>query len=307
MRGRDSVVSDPADVGTITAAELPGLGDAQSGERVHGVLQVLAGPHSGAIFPIDQDVVLLGRASNCQVHLTDQGISRVHARIVRLGNECHIEDVDSRNGTFCQRERVVARRKLEDGDRISIGGETVIRFGLLDKLERQAARQTLDLMNRDPLTQLLNRRHFDEQLCTELAYAQRHRTALHLIFVDLDHFKRINDRYGHDTGDAMLRAVARCIENTVRIEDLVGRYGGEEFVIGVRGVERSGATALAERVRTLIEQVAILHGTEAVRITASVGMAELNAGIADTTELLAAADRAMYRAKEQGRNRVVFA
>jgi diguanylate cyclase (GGDEF)-like protein len=124
--------------------------------------------------------------------------------------------------------------------------------------------------------------------------------------VDLDHFKRVNDSLGHAAGDAVLRAVAQTIESALRVEDTVGRYGGEELVVLVRGIESEGVRQLGERLRSMVEELRIPFGQQLLRITASVGVAMLTRSQTCGEELITTADRALYRAKEQGRNRVVL-
>jgi diguanylate cyclase (GGDEF)-like protein len=289
-----------------TTQQLTPVPDPPAGAREHGMLHVLAGPHNGAIFMIDQPVVVMGRGSSCQIYLVDQGISRQHARILRADDGFYLEDAGSRNGTFCQRERVESPRKLEDGDRIALGAETVMRFSLQDRVEREASRQTVELMIRDPLTQLFNRRQLDDRLKTEFAFAKRHDTSLHALMVDLDRFKPINDRFGHQAGDRVLREVARCLEHVLRVEDLVGRYGGEEFLIAIRGVDELGAKALGERLRSTIEALQINHVQKDIPVTVSIGIGEMRNEHEAVGDLLRVADEALYEAKAAGRNRVVF-
>ena len=295
--------SEPTAETTAALAELPG-GDI--GERLHGVLVVLSGSHSGALYILDQHEATIGRARTNQVWLTDEGLSRVHCRIVRRDEGYFLEDAKSTNGTTCQGQPVSVPRRLEDGDRIAIGRSTLLRFSLQDDVERHASRQTLELQIRDPLTNLPNRRHFDGRLHAEFAFARRHNTPLAVLMVDLDHFKRVNDTLGHAAGDAVLRAVAQVVEGALRVEDTVGRYGGEELVVLVRGIEGEGVRQLGERLRTLVEALRIPFGREPLCVTTSIGGALLTRVHTCGEELLTAADRALYRAKEQGRNRVVI-
>jgi two-component system cell cycle response regulator len=300
--------SDPANEPTAeTTAALADPPGGSIGERLHGVLVVLSGSHSGALYILDQRDTAIGRARTNQVWLTDEGLSRVHCRIVRREDGYYLEDARSTNGTVCQGQVLSSPRRLEDGDRIAIGRSTLLRFSLQDEVERHASRQTLELQIRDPLTNLPNRRHFDGRLHAEFAFARRHNAPLAVLMVDLDHFKRVNDTLGHAAGDAVLRAVAQAIEGALRVEDTVGRYGGEELVILVRGIDIEGVLQLGERLRVLIEALRIPFGQQQLRITASIGGAMLSRTQTTGEELITAADRALYRAKEQGRNRVVIA
>ncbi|MDH5671924.1 MAG: diguanylate cyclase [Myxococcales bacterium] len=295
----------PPEPDEVSTAQLQRAPRVLSGAREHGALHVLSGPHNGAIFMLDQPVITIGRGSGCQVYLVDQGISREHARVVRHEDGFYLEDAGSRNGTQCQGELIRGRRKLYDGDRISLGAQTVMRFSLQDRIERAASLQTVELMIRDPLTQLVNRRQVDDRLRSEFAYARRHRSPLHCMMVDIDHFKEVNDTYGHQVGDAVLREVARLLEHAVRVEDMVGRYGGEEFAICIRGIDKLGAFALAERLRRAIEELELQHHDQRVRVTTSVGVASLRPSHKDVEALVADADAALYEAKQAGRNRVI--
>ena len=153
----------------------------------------------------------------------------------------------------------------------------------------------------DPLTKIYNRKSFDEGLLRATAEADEHKSPLCLMLVDIDHFKRFNDDYGHQTGDEVLCKIAEIARGQIRAEDLVGRVGGEEFVCILSGVGGREARALAERVCRAIAQ-----GTERAscpKATISVGLALLRAG--DSVEtLLRRADAALYEAKENGRNQV---
>lgn len=157
------------------------------------------------------------------------------------------------------------------------------------------------LATEDGLTGLKNHRAFQERLSEEVIRATRYGTALSVILLDVDHFKRYNDRWGHPAGDGVLKTVARLLRENARGTDLVARYGGEEFVLILPQTALKGALVIAERVRRALE--AARWDRQAV--TASLGVAALSLGMDDGGDLITCADRALYRAKEQGRNRVV--
>jgi diguanylate cyclase (GGDEF)-like protein len=305
--GRGNKSSEPGPDPGETTASLVDVPTARHGDRQHGVLVVLSGSHSGAIFILDQADTIIGRARSNPVWLNDEGMSRMHARITRRGDGYYLEDAGSTNGTSCQGEPVREPRRLRDGDRIAMGRGTLLRFALQDEVEREASRQTVELQIRDPLTRLPNRRHLEERLQSEFAFARRHKTPLFVLMLDLDRFKRINDSHGHGAGDAVLRAVAHTLEVAVRVEDVVGRYGGEEFAIVVRGVDMPGIQVLSERLRRLVEETAVAYGGGALRVTTSIGVAELKSVYDAPDALIAAADKALYAAKDGGRNCVKFA
>jgi two-component system, cell cycle response regulator len=297
----DSVVADQDATNLVQRRPDPPVGD-----REHGVLFVLSGPRAGTIYPLDEPVVNLGRGPTCQIPLQDEGVSRLHARIRRTVTGFVLEDAGSRNGTFCQGIRLSGPKQLEEGDRINMGATTGFRFSLQDRTEFHAIRHTLELMNHDALTDLLNRRELLERFEAELAYARRHDTPLSVLLIDIDHFKRINDEFGHLIGDVVLRETANALTRTLRAEDVFGRYGGDEFALAVRAVDRPGVLALAERMRACIEETISGSSKRGMRITISVGGVMLTAQHADVETLIDDADKALYEAKELGRNRVVM-
>ena len=159
----------------------------------------------------------------------------------------------------------------------------------------------------DPLTGLYNRRFFDESLKRELARAQRSKSACSIVMVDLDHFKRINDTYGHEGGDLVLKAAARIITERVRASDVVCRYGGEELVLMLPDCGVQEAAKCAESIRASLSGIVIQHGGQTVSgISASFGVAQWPGTANSELELVQAADRALYAAKKGGRNRVVL-
>ncbi len=268
---------------------------------------MLTGPTPGAIQPVSGEAdVVLGRSDELPARIEDRGISGHHARIYCHQGTFWVEDLDSTNGTFINDMRLTKPQQLMDGDRIQLGENTLIRASLQDATEQEAARRMYSAAVQDPLTGVFNRGHLDASLVSEFAFAQRHRVPLSILFVDLDHFTQVNNTYGHQAGDAALKLTAQAIQNAVRVEDIVTRYGGEEFVLVARGIDSAGGAILAERVRRTIESITIPYRGHAIRITASVGVATLEPATPyeNHEQLIAAADRAVYRAKAEGRNRV---
>jgi two-component system cell cycle response regulator len=272
-----------------------------------GTLTVVSGQQVGAVFLLRADTSI-GRAHDTHVSIDDESLSRRHARIVRVGKQYEVEDLGSTNGTFLGGERVLARTQLVDGMRVQFAN-VVMRFSLQEPLEAVATRRIYEMSVRDGLTGLHNRRHFDERIAAELAYALRHKTPLCVILLDLDHFKDINDRLGHQAGDLVLRRVADTLQATVRAEDVLSRFGGEEFALIARGIDEIGSQLFAERLRMLVEKLDVRFGEEYVRVTVSLGVAHTHAlpNVRDEEAFIAAADRALYAAKHAGKNRVVCA
>ncbi len=166
------------------------------------LLTVIVGMNAGQVFTLDRDESVIGRAREAHVHLDEVGVSRKHARILRTADGRHIlEDLGSSNGTFVAARRV-ERVDLANGDRVQIGPAVVLRFGLIAADEEALARQLYEGSTRDALTQIYNRKYVTERLAAEVAYAHRHRTRLSVILFDVDHFKRVNDSFGHAAGDS---------------------------------------------------------------------------------------------------------
>ncbi|MGR9012826.1 MAG: GGDEF domain-containing protein [Gammaproteobacteria bacterium] len=166
--------------------------------------------------------------------------------------------------------------------------------------------QALKMAYTDPLTQSNNRASFNDSIKREISLATRNTKELSLIFFDIDHFKAINDTYGHECGDLALTSSARWIKENLRDSDIVFRYGGEEFVILLSDTDANGAELLAERIRASIEQHTIAYGMDVIKLTASLGVSTLHSD--DTADsFVKRADEAMYKAKRNGRNQVVAA
>lgn len=164
----------------------------------------------------------------------------------------------------------------------------------------------------DPLTKVYNRRYLDRRLEEEFARSKRYALDLSVLMLDVDHFKRINDTYGHPVGDAVLSTLGSLLKASFRDLDIVARYGGEEFLVICTNTAIDGAALVAERVRQLIEshQIEMPDGSGAsqtIQIRISIGVAGLSASVGNKEELIQAADQALYRAKQEGRNRVIVA
>jgi diguanylate cyclase (GGDEF)-like protein len=172
-------------------------------------------------------------------------------------------------------------------------------YPLNNALEYQKA---LKLAYRDPLTGISNRMSMSETLQREVNRAQRYDIPLSMLVIDLDHFKAVNDNYGHSTGDLVLKEAVNCIERGLRLSDQAFRFGGEEFVVLLSDTDLAAAQVVAERIRSCIASSSVINNEMVIRFTASIGIAELDK---DDTEqsLFDHADHALYFAKGEGRNR----
>lgn len=186
---------------------------------------------------------------------------------------------------------------------ILLATATILNVYVVRGIQQQRA-----LSNADALTGVFNRRFFDDYLATELARVARFRGRLSVAMVDVDHFKQFNDRFGHATGDVVLRRVARALQLAVRRSDLVARYGGEEFVVVLREMDPAQATERVEALRQAVQSASHEIGdARPVHVTVSAGVASWPEDGATAGDLLATADRRLFEAKDAGRNRVIGA
>ena len=291
---------------TLTTVN-PLLEDDEPSAGVTPQLIVLSGSNVGLVYRLGDEAVTLGRDAEATIRLDDPGVSRGHARVEPVDDgQWRLCDTGSRNGTFANGEPVVEGRILQDGDRIQVGTTTVIKFSWADNVETRYAEAMYDAALRDSLTGVYNRRYFDERLETEFRHIGRHRRDLALLLLDLDHFKRINDQYGHLAGDVVLKDFCRMMATTIRSEDVLARYGGEEFAVLCRETNLARASILAERARHRCADAEFRVDDKRIDVTVSIGLAACpNKAIDSAERLVSAADEALYRAKEQGRNCVV--
>jgi diguanylate cyclase (GGDEF)-like protein len=267
-------------------------------------LVVISGPSFGEMYKLKGDRTVIGRGERCDLRVLDDGISREHAAIERDGGKMVLVDLRSTNGTHYNGARV-ARQELADGDKISLGATTILKFTYQDQVDERYQKQLFESALRDGLTATFNRRYFVDRLNAEIRFAARHEKALALLFVDIDHFKKINDSHGHLAGDGVLAALARVMTQIIRAEDVLARFGGEEFAIICREIDADGARALGERLRGAIAQHRFEYDGKVIPVTVSIGAA-VERKMTDAQALIAAADAAMYEAKRAGRNRVCY-
>jgi diguanylate cyclase (GGDEF)-like protein len=278
--------------------------DSEDTDRV--LLIVMAGHDLGQIHFLDRQPgsVVLGREEGVEIQVLDAEASRRHAaiRYDEGRDKFFIRDLGSRNGTSVNSKLIEGEHALTVGDKIRLGA-SVLRLTLAAEPEAQYARKMYQVALRDGLTGAYNRRYLDERLNSEIAFARRHNTPLSLLLLDIDHFKNINDAYGHQAGDAVLRRFYELVAAEVRVEDVVGRYGGEEFAVLCRETPEKSAAILAERLRSSVATATFEHDGSYIDVTVSIGVAGTREnGLDQKDTLLRAADHALYRAKNAGRN-----
>jgi len=249
--------------------------------------------------------VAIGRGRDNDIVLASDSVSRRHARLERRPDGIYLIDLDSTNGTFVNEEpQRVRERRLRRGDQFSIG-DTIFKFLTGDDVESQYHEIVFRMAITDGLTNLANRKQLDTVLAEELPRAQRQGRLLALLMIDIDHFKSINDTYGHLTGDSVLRGLASMLSRRLRSTDKLARYGGEEFCLVLPETSLSSAVRIAEELRDVVAQQAFAAEGQEIRVTVSIGVAAATP-VMTVEQLYKAADEMLYKAKNSGRNRVCY-
>jgi diguanylate cyclase (GGDEF)-like protein len=282
--------------------------DSQKLRRHHASLVVMQGAEIGRDFRLRRGTMVIGRGLDADIRLPDDLASRRHARVEFAWNPIDetvafvIVDLQSTNHTFVN-SRPIDRIELKSGDTIQIG-DTVLKFVLLDDIEVKFHAEVRNRIQIDQLTGLLTKESLYFALDVELKRCLQYTVPLAVLMMDLDYFKQVNDTYGHLMGSHVLTESGGIIARSIRGADVAARYGGEEFVAYLPETDGAGAMQVAERIRGNIESAAFTLDGRTARITISTGIALFPAHGRTLRELVARADRALYRAKEEGRNRI---
>lgn len=267
-------------------------------------LVVVGGDLNGTIYDLNQGITTVGRSPDCVISVDFRGVSRKHFQVEMNAKVATLADLGSSNGTYLNNKKLEQTEQLTRGDVIKIGN---IAFKYIP--EGDPERLTYDKLhheaNTDGLTGCYNKTYFNNSLSAHFRKSQTSTSQLSLIVFDLDHFKNLNDNFGHDAGDYVLKEIASVVrENGIRDGDVFARYGGEEFVVLLPETGSKQAMEIAERLRSLVEQHKFVYDSKRLPVTASVGVAEFTPELANSTELFKRADAAVYKSKNAGRNQV---
>jgi diguanylate cyclase (GGDEF)-like protein len=299
----------------LSTTQSRNAGEAQAERRP--ALVFLRGELLAVPIPLERAEVTLGRALEADVRINDGQTSRLHAQIRTERDEASGEiryrlvDLDSTNGTLLN-GKPITDAFLEDGDKFVIGDQ-LIRFEMLDEIDREFQQQIHRLLVHDELTGLLTSKSFFSELRREAARAEAENKPFCVLMMDLDHFKEVNDTYGHLVGSETLEEVGAVIKGSLRAGDVGARFGGEEFAAFLLDADYAQGMVAAERVRSAIEKYEFsakrrgsseLSERRTHHVTISVGVASFPADASDPIQLVEKADSALYRAKRSGRNRV---
>ena len=174
------------------------------------------------------------------------------------------------------------------------------------KFDEEIKHKLVELASVDDLTNIMNRRIFDIEFRREFANAKRYKRSLALISLDLDHFKKINDQYGHFFGDLVLKSFTREVSLYLRAGDIFSRWGGDEFSIVLSQTDREDTLKVAEKIRAIVKNISIKTDDDEIQFTVSLGVTEILPEDEDASEMIERADKALYEAKKEGRDRTVF-
>ena len=265
-------------------------------------LVVIYGAELGKKYNLNSTSLVIGRSSKCDIQIDQESISRNHSKIVNTGKSILVRDLGSTNGTYVNDEPI-DEYVLRDGDLIKIG-RTIFKFLTGGNIENAYHEEIYRLTTIDGLTQIFNKRYFLETLEREIARSQCYRRALSLVMFDIDHFKKINDSFGHLAGDYVLKHLASTVKTKIRREDLFARYGGEEFAIVLPEIDGANSRPFAEKIRQIVEKDDFRFKNARIQVTISMGVGSIDDELTDAATLIKRADDRLYEAKSAGRNRV---
>ncbi len=267
---------------------------------------VVGGDLNGTIFDLLDGETIVGRSPECNIPLEFQGISRKHFKVSIQNENCTVTDLGSSNGTFLNNTKIESDVSLTKGDMVKLGS-IALKYLPKGDTERLTYDKLHQEANTDGLTKCYNKMYFNNKLDLEVKKSKITGTPLSLIIFDLDHFKHLNDNYGHDAGDYVLKEMASLLrDNGIRKGDTFARYGGEEFVVLLPKTNLKQAFEIAERLRKLVESNEFMYEAQRLPVTASIGVADYRQGVETGTDLFKRADSAVYKSKEGGRNQVNF-
>ena len=267
-------------------------------------LIVIYGEDLGRRIPLGLEPTIIGRSSKCEVQIDQESVSRNHCKIQFNGKTYAIRDMGSTNGTYVNDE-LIDEVNLRDGDQIKVG-RTILKFIMGGNIEASYHEEIYRLMTVDGLTEVHNKRYFQEMMERESSRAARYESIFTLILFDIDHFKPINDTYGHLAGDAVLRQLGSLVRHRVRRDDVVARVGGEEFAILLPEVRVEGGVEVAKKMRELVEETKFIFEGTRIEVTISLGVAQWEPPHERPEDLVRVADEKLYEAKRTGRNRVCW-
>jgi two-component system, cell cycle response regulator len=269
-------------------------------------LIMIRGTPQGHRFFLQKPTMIVGRDPAADISINDSSISRNHAKIVQNAAGITLFDLGSSNGTFINNKPVKGEQGvlLQKEDMIKLGN-SIFKFLPAGEIEILFYGNMQSAAHTDPLTKIYNKGYLLEALEAEFKRAKALNLSFSLIFFDLDHFKKINDTFGHEAGDFVLKEVSHLVKaQQTAGKDIFARYGGEEFVLILSNTPLNEALEKAEDIRSLIAQHSFVYEGKQIPVTTSLGVTDMKPETEQPQSLLKQADKALYAAKTGGRNRV---
>ncbi len=292
-----------------TALPVPSKGKKQVRKR-GCLLKIHPMDLNSGLLPIGEEPFLIGREEYCSLTITEDSVSRSHAeiRLDEEGKQYLLIDLCSTNGTYLNDERFKDQyQQLQAGDTIRVGSH-VYKFMTSDQIEAQYHEAAYSMMTKDSLTNVWNKRYFLDMLNREVRRSTRSKFPLTLLMLDMDHFKKVNDQHGHLIGDEVLREFALRLSHQLREEDLLARFGGEEFTITLIETDQKQAEFVARRCLKAISSAPFQTTAGKISCTVSIGGATYIGLPPDTSteRLIQSADASLYQTKKAGRNQILI-
>ena len=274
-------------------------------------LVMLEGPagYVGKQWPIDRADIIIGRSMTSTIFVDDRSVSRSHAKLNPASGDVYILDLESSNRTVVNDEPIppLVPVKLNNNDQIKTGN-VLFKFLERGSIEAHAMEQLQVKSEKDPLTNIFNKGALNMKGAESFKRAKLLKVPMSIAVFDIDHFKKINDTFGHTAGDYVLKEMAAVIgTKLIRLDDYFARYGGEEFVVLLFGSNLTQGVEIGERLRTTIEGHSFMYQGIRLPVTISVGVATKEPEMQAWEELFSKADAALYESKRNGRNRVTSA
>ncbi len=303
-------MSDNLDDKTIIAQDVDLTVYADARKRQTACLIQYSGNRVGKCFHLDlaSPSHVAGRSPDVDLRIDEQSVSRKHVKFNQSSGAISVTDLGSANGTFINDKRISSEVRLRDGDFLRLGA-VLLKFFASNNVDAIVQDKIYRMATIDAGTQIYNKQYVVDTLESEIKFHRTRRQPLSIIYFDLDYFKKVNDTYGHNAGDMVLRQTAKIVTSTIRKDDTLGRFGGEEFIVILPNTPLATCRDLAERLRQAVAGYDFRlkkdkGGVVNHRQTISLGIFELNSAITTAEELLEKADQKLYTSKTSGRNRV---